>query len=148
MEEKVFNNLEEMEKYYNEQTNTYVFKENYEYMDIEINFELRIDSNIKANNIDASDINALNINAHNIKAWVIVANNIKANNIEAYKIKANDISFYAFCITASKLECTSIKGMRINHIYKCLDNDIVFKPKQYTKVELVEILGHDFEIVG
>lgn len=149
METKIFDRLEEMEKYYDKETNTYKFKEDGEYVDIKINFELRITSNIKAGDIDASDIVALNIIADNITAWNIQTHNITAHNITAYGIIADNISFYAICMTYNKLECISIKGVRKNnHIYKCLDNDIVFRPKKYTKAELKEILGHDFEIVG
>ena len=56
---KEFNDLEEIQKYYDKGTNTYVFKENDKYINL-IVFDF--DLNIKAN-IDAYDINAYDINA-------------------------------------------------------------------------------------
>ena len=79
---KVFNNLEEMKPYYNEETNTYKFVENNKLIDIDIRFNLDVESNINACNI-----NALDINARNINAW----------NINSRNIKALDIIFYAVC---------------------------------------------------
>lgn len=109
---KEFNKLEEIEKYYDEKSNTYVFKENSEYIDlVKFNFDLNVQAsidcwninanninvwniiafNITANNIIAHNIVALNIFAHNINANYINTNNINANNIKARNITANDI---------------------------------------------------------
>ena len=52
-----FNNLEEIEQYFNKETNTYIFVEDGKYFDIKFDFDLDID----ARNIDAGDINARNI---------------------------------------------------------------------------------------
>ena len=97
---KEFNNLEEIQKYYDENTNTYIFKENDEYIDLVVfNFDL----DVKAN------INALDIYACNIDA-----NNIDANDINALDIKANDITYCAVCFAYNNIKCKSIKGRRIN----------------------------------
>ena len=49
---KEFNNLEEIQKYYVKELNTYVFKENEEYIDLVVfNFNLDIKANINARNI-------------------------------------------------------------------------------------------------
>lgn len=74
-------NIEEMEKYYVEEMNTYVFKDD---------ICLFCDINIKSN-IDAGNIKARNIVAQNIHALDIRAKNIKARNIIAYNIKSDDI---------------------------------------------------------
>ena len=109
---KEFNNLEEIQKYYDKKTNTYVFKENDEHIDVvKFNFNLEIKSNI-----DAFDIDAWNISAFNIKAWDIIANDINANNINAH-----NISYYAVCFAYCNIRCKSIKGEKENHKHFVLD---------------------------
>ena len=50
---KEFNSLEEIQKYYDKDTNTYVFEENGSYIDLVVlNFYLSIDANIEAFNIN------------------------------------------------------------------------------------------------
>ena len=81
-----FNSLDEIQKYYNEETNTYIFKENDEYIDLVIfNFNLEVNANIKAYDIHARNINARDIEVGNIRAW-----GIKANNIDAYNLDCCD----------------------------------------------------------
>ena len=95
---KEFDSLEEIQKYYNKKTDTYVFKEDNEYIDLVIfNFDLSIDANI-----EARDINAWDIDCFNIKACDIKARNIKANNI----------SYHAVCVAYRSIKCKSIKGRR------------------------------------
>ena len=94
---KEFNNLEELKPYYDEKTNTYIFKEKGRYIDVKFNFNLIVDANIDAHNITADNIDACNI------------------------------SFHAFCISYNNIKCTSIKGRRENHIMKALDGDIIIK---------------------
>lgn len=119
---KEFNNLEEIQKYYDKKTNTYVFKENDEHIDVvKFNFNLEIKSNIDAFDIDAWNISAFNINADdikafNIKAWDIIANDINANNINAH-----NISYYAVCFAYCNIRCKSIKGEKENHKHFVLD---------------------------
>ena len=148
---KEFNNLEEIEKYYNKETNTYVFNENGKYIDLVVfDFDLNVEANIKALDINAYDIYAMNINSMNIdacdiKAYDIYARNINACNIDAmninsmnidacdikaYDIKANDISYYAICVAYKDIRCKSIKGIRenakhfvLNGVLEVLEND-------------------------
>ena len=152
---KVFNNLEEMKPYYNEETNTYIFSENNRLIDIKIDFDLNIECNIKARNIKSLDIKACNINSCNIKAcdikaWDIEALDIKARDIQAFdinasninacdikaldikaeNINANNISFYAVCFARETFVCNSIKGRRENSKYFCLDSDVVIKSQK------------------
>ena len=148
---KEFNNLEEIEKYYNKETNTYVFNENGKYIDLVVfDFDLNVEANIKALDINACDIYAMNINSMNIDAYDIKANDIYARNInacnidamninsmnidacdiKAYDIKANDISYYAICVAYKDIRCKSIKGIRenakhfvLNGVLEVLEND-------------------------
>ena len=145
----ILNSIEEMEKYFDKESNTYVFPDS-----IDIEFDLNIKSNInaedieawniEARNINAGDIQARNIEAWNIDAWDINAGDIQARNINAgdiqarnikawdikawninaWNINAKDISFFAFCISYNDIECKNIKGKRKNSFYKCLDGKV------------------------
>ena len=89
---KEFNSLEEIQKYYDEKTSTYVFKENNEYISlVKFNFDLNVEANIKARNITAWDITANDIKAENINAWDINADKIQANRIIAINIDTHNI---------------------------------------------------------
>ena len=144
---KEFNSLEEIEEYYDKETNTYIFKENGEHIDLVIfNFDLNVEANIEAYDIETCDINVWNINACNIKANNIYANNINANHIKAHNIyaldikvkniiandisagdinawniDANDISYWAVCFAYNSIKCNSITSKRENHKHFVLD---------------------------
>ena len=148
---KEFNSLEEIQKYYDEETNTYIFKEDREYFDtVEFNFNLNVEANIEAYDIETCDINVWNINACNIKANNIYANNINANHIKAHNIyaldikvkniiandisagdinawniDANDISYWAVCFAYNSIKCNSITSKRENHKHFVLDGELV-----------------------
>lgn len=137
---KEFNNLQEIEKYYDEKINAYVFKEDDKYIDLVIfNFDLKINSNIdacgidayniKANHIKASNINACNIDVYNIDAWDIKANDISADNINADNINAWNISYYAVCFAYNNITCKSIKGRRKNARHFVLDGVLEVEDK-------------------
>lgn len=96
---KEFNSIEEIEKYYNKETSTYIFKENDKYIDVNFNFDLII----KGKNIDAYNINAGDINAGNIDA--------------------KDISFFAVLLACQTLKCNSATGTRKNAKIICLDSE-------------------------
>lgn len=138
---KEFNNLKEMEQYYNEVTNTYEFYENGEGLHVKFNFNLTVASNINAGDINARDINvwyinardidAADINANDINAWDINAGNIDAADIDARDINARDISYYAVCFAYENIECKSIKGRRENSKHFCLDEKITIKEKTH-----------------
>ena len=92
--------------------------------------------NINAWDINSRDINADNINANNnINAWDINAGNINARDINsrdinADNINANNISFYSVCFARETFVCNSIKGIRENSKYFCLDSDVVIKSQK------------------
>ena len=139
---KEFNSLEEIQKYYDEKTNTYIFKEDKKYIDsIKFNFCLNVKSNIKCRNISgidvtAYDINAFSINVQNIDAWNVNASDINALDIKACDIKADyirardistwninaySISYFAVCFAYKNIKCKSINGRRENSKHFVLD---------------------------
>ena len=143
---KKFNSLEEIEEYYDIETNTYIFKEDGEHIDLVIfNFDLNVEANIEAYNIEACDIFVNDINAYNIYANNINANHIKAHNIYALDIKVNniianditagdinawnieacDISYLAVCFAYNSIKCKSITSRRENHKHFVLDGELV-----------------------
>lgn len=145
---KQFNSLDEIQKYYDEESNTYIFKENGEYINIvAFNFNLNVEANIDAKDIKAQSINAMDINASDISAWDIItkdinaenidsyninvwnlrADNIKSGNIEANNIYAHDISYWAVCFAIHDIECHSIKGRRENAKHFVLDGKLEVK---------------------
>lgn len=92
----IINNQEEMKRYYDCKTNTYIFND-----DVEFRCNIDVEASIKALEIIARDINAGNI-------------------------KAKDIVYYAVCFAYEKLVCKSIKGRRENSKHFCLDSEIEF----------------------
>ena len=122
---KEFNSLEEIQKYYNKETNTYNFIEDGELISIKLNFNLCVKSDINASDINASDINARDINA-----WDINASDINARDINAIDINASDITYYAICLAYKTFKCYSIKGRRENAKHICLDNKIIIKEEK------------------
>lgn len=152
---KEFNNLEEIEKYYDKNTNTYIFNENGEWIHlVKFNFDLNIEANIDAYNIDALDIKCWNIDsssvyardiiAHNIKCFKIDAADINANNINVHHINAcvikaydictvdiiaqiinaHDIDYYGVCFAHDSIKCNSIKGRTKNSKHFTLDGKL------------------------
>lgn len=147
---KVFNSLEEIEKYYDKKSNTYIFMEDGSMIDnVVLNFDLKAAANIDAfnitgktinvHNINANDINAQSIIALDIYAWDIYAKKIiscniraldittcyiRANNIRARNIVALDISYYAVCYAEENIRCNSIKGRRTNSKHFVLDGTL------------------------
>ena len=113
---KEFKSISEIKKYYDEEINTYVFKEDDHYIDVKFNFDLKINSNIEAKNIKAGniavlDIDADDIEAKNIKAGDLKVRDIKSDDIDAGDIDANDIK--AWSIKARDIEATNIKSKSI-----------------------------------
>ena len=125
---KEFNSLEEIKKYYDEKSNTYVFKENGDYINnVVFNFDLKVRANITAVDINAHNINAYDIDAGDIiagdidvfkitagdiNAGNINAKNIDAYNIDALNIKAGDID--AVNIKVNNIDCGNIEATNIN----------------------------------
>ena len=122
---KVFNSLDEIKKYYDEESNTYVFKEYGIYINLVVfNFDLNVKSNIYAWNIYGKSINALNIDAKDIYVCYLNANDIKAHDINTFNINANNINYYAICYAYNNIKCKSIKGRKYNAKYFVLDGHI------------------------
>ena len=120
-----FNSLEDIKKYYNKNTKTYEFIEDGIRLDVEFAFDLEINGNI-----NARDIKAQYINACDIKELDIKAHNIKARDINAYDIKARDITYHAVCFAYQDIECSSIKGRRVNAKHFVLDGKIKIIEKE------------------
>lgn len=144
---KEFNSLEEIQEYYDEESDTYIFKENGDFIDLVVfNFNLNVGSNINANDINAKDIEAEDITARDINVFSIEANNINARdiktllNIEANDINARDIKalnieadsninarnidYFAICCAYQNIKCNSIKGRRENAKHFVLDGKL------------------------
>ena len=95
MEFKKFYKLEEIEKYYVKEINTYMFEENGMYLNVAFLFNLGVISNIFANNILAQNISCLEIHAVKIDAYDIDAHKIIANNIKALNVNVTDRIVYS-----------------------------------------------------
>ena len=120
---KEFNNLEEIEKYYIKDINTYIFKEDGEYIDLVMfNFNLDVKANIEVCNVIARDISAWNIDAYNINAWDINARNISAFNINAGNIHAMNI----------EARCINARDIKTNNIYADVISALDIKAKNIT----------------
>lgn len=160
---KEFNSLEGIKKYYDKKTDTYVFKENEEYIHIiNFTFNLDIESNIDAwdidadnirarhistNNITAENINADRISARNIDAFVIIAREIDAKNINALDIMAQNIIFEVTCIAEKDIKCASIVGQLEKSIYKSLNGDVIIGGKKQdceTKPSITDFKNGEF----
>ena len=131
MVNKEFNNLEEIKKYYNKYNNTYIFKENGDYIQlVTLNFDLEVKANINAYNINANRIYVNNINAWNInaggdiKAHNINAKDIKSGNIKAGNINADNIEYLSTCTATNSIKCKSIAGRKKNAKHTVLDGTL------------------------
>ena len=115
---EIFNNLEEIQKYYDKETNTYIFKENDIFIDtIIFNFTLEVNANIRGGNIRAWDIKAFDIRATNISCLNIMAIDIDARNIDCINLIAKDIialNIDALNITARNINVDNIFAKSID----------------------------------
>ena len=115
---KEFNSLEEIEEYYDIETNTYVFEEDGEPIRlVKFNFDFLVRSNIEAYNINAGNIIAHNINANDINALNVVADDINARDIDIISITALDINvndINALDINARDITARNIKARNIS----------------------------------
>ena len=137
MNKKDFYCLEDIQQYYDERANTYIFKENNVYLDLVVfNFDLDVKANIDANNIKAKDIKTWEINVYYINANDIDASNIIANDIIAKDINAYDIN--AENIEAKDIDACDIKADSIdaNNIiaHDIIAHDIYAKDISYWAV--------------
>ena len=115
---EIFNSLEEIQKYYDKETNTYIFKENDIFIDtIIFNFTLEVNANIRGGNIRAWDIKAFDIRATNISCLNIMAIDIDARNIDCINLTAKDIialNIDALNITARNINVDNIFAKNID----------------------------------
>ena len=124
---EIFNNLEEIQKYYDKETNTYIFKENDIFIDtIIFNFTLEVNANIRGGNIRAWDIKAFDIRATNISCLNIMAIDIDARNIDCINLTAKDIialNIDALNITARNINVDNIfaKSIDVRGEIDCYD---------------------------
>lgn len=118
VEFKQFNSEEEIQKYYGEENDTYVFEEDGEPIRlVKFNFDFLVRSNIDAWNINAGNIIAHNINANDIKALNIVADDINARDIDIISITALDITandMDTLDINARDITARNIKARNIS----------------------------------
>ena len=95
MEYKKFECLDEIEKYYVKEINTYMFEENGRYLNVLFLFDFSVKANIFANNIKAKGIVCLELSAVNLDAYDIDASRIIADNIEALTVNVQDKIVYS-----------------------------------------------------
>ena len=95
MEYKKFDYLDEIEKYYVKELNTYMFEENGRYLNVVFMFDLKVNANIFANNIKAKDITCLELSTVDIDAYDVKANRLIACNIEALTVDVRDKIVYS-----------------------------------------------------
>lgn len=115
---KTFDNLEEIQKYYDKKRNTYIFEEDGNYFGLIIfRFDLKVEANIRALNIIGRDIKVLDIKALDIRCGDIDALNIVAGNINANNIKAKDIDAFdidAIDVIARDMDVDNIRARNID----------------------------------
>ena len=126
---KQFNSFDEIKKYYDEESNTYIFREDGVNIDLVVlNFNLDINANIIADTIRGWNINANDIDVYNIDCYDTVAKNIVACSINAHDIEANDIettedikawNIYAHNITAKNIMADNIYAHDISYWAIC-----------------------------
>lgn len=129
MKTKTFNNLNEIQPYYKEFNNTYVFKDNDKYIDIVIlNFDLEVAASIDAAELRARKLNVKNLKTERLSAWDVISRNIEAHNINcdwlirtgnitAWDIKARDINaknIQAYDIKTKYITANDIRAQNIN----------------------------------
>ena len=121
---KTFNSLDEIQKYYDEKSNTYIFEKDGDVIIdfVVFDFDLEICANIHAFNIYAKyiyavDIVACDINAEKIAASDIDATDIKVHDIRAGRIRCCDInadSIHSSDIHASAINANDIHSFNIS----------------------------------
>ena len=115
---KTFDNLEEIQKYYDKKRKTYIFEEDGNYIGLVIfRFDLKVVANIRALNIIGRDIEVLNIKALDIRCGEINALDIVAGNINAVNIKAKNIDAFdidGVNVVARDIDVDNIKAINID----------------------------------
>ena len=111
---KTFNSLDEIEKYYDERSNTYIFQKDGDIIidSVVFDFDLKISANIHAFTIYAKNISAADIVACDINAEKITVSDIDATDISVHDIKAGRI--YCCDINADTIHASDIHASIIN----------------------------------
>ena len=118
MKKLIFYNEEEMNDYYNQETNTYSFwNEDGTDADIVLRFDLETNANILCHNLDCIDIKVESITACEIEACSVTANDIICQDLDATSIKADRIILinYGSIDCMGSLQCSYIKCERLSN---------------------------------
>ena len=118
MKKLIFLKEEEMNEYYNKDTNTYAFwGEDGTACSIVLKFDLETSASILCHNLDCIDIKAESITANNIEACALTANDIFAEDIDATSIKADRIIIrnYGSINCLGDIRCSYIKCERLSN---------------------------------
>lgn len=118
MKKLIFYNEEEMNDYYNQETNTYAFwDEKGTSCDVVLKFDLETYASIICNNLDCIDIKVENITANNIEGCSITANDIICKDIAATSIKADRIILinYGSIDCMGSIQCSYIKCEKLSN---------------------------------
>lgn len=116
-----FKDEEEIQKYYDEDKEAFVFKEKGKYIElVKFDFQLDVFASIYAHNIKARGICCFDIHVNNIEcseeliAEEIFANNIKAYEISARNVNATNINVEYETIVSRNIVATNINSERIS----------------------------------
>ena len=118
MKKLIFYKEEEMNDYYNQETNTYAFWDDEKGTDCDVvlRFDLETNASILCHNLDCIDITAESITANDIEACSINAD-IIAHDIDATSIKADRIILinYGSISVMGSIRCPYIKSERLSN---------------------------------
>ena len=101
--------IDEIDKYYDEKSNTYVFKEGDKYIDLVIiNFDLYVDADIEACDLECMDIKARYLDVMDLNALKVEADTVNAHTIKAYKIECDNLIYRSKYSESKHIICKSI----------------------------------------
>ena len=119
MKKLIFYNEEEMNDYYNQETNTYAFWDDEKGTDCDIvlRFDLETNASILCHNLDCIDIKVESITANDIEGCAITANDIICQDIAATSIKADRIILinYGSIDCMGSIKCSYIKCEKLSN---------------------------------
>ena len=118
MKKLIFMNEEEMNDYYNQETNTYAFwNEEGTGADVVLRFDLETNASIICHNLDCIDIKVESITANEIEGCAITANDIICQDLAATSIKADRIILinYGSIDCMGSLQCSYIKCEKLSN---------------------------------
>lgn len=134
----IINSEKEMEKYFDENANAYIFED-----DLVLNFRYNSKTAIVCHNLYAEHLDAGNIDARNIYTSHITASEIEAwnfyssfalvdsikvlHNIVGEYISSEKIRYGSLCYSDRVLKCDDVQGRYDNSIALVLKEDLVAK---------------------